>query len=155
MLDSSRIFVAHIVTNRSRTHLTAWLGLIAMWLVVFAPIVSQLIEQSRSHQDAVVACTEMNMGDMHMSSMQMGNMHMCSAASHAADAGHHASSATTMAACGYCDLLATHAAMPALASAAEAAYVLLTFSAAPVLSTRFTPIGAFPSGRPRAPPVVS
>ncbi len=126
-----------------------------MWLVVFAPIVSQLIEQSRSHQDAVVACTEMNMGDMHMSSMQMGNMHMCSAASHAADAGHHASSATTMAACGYCDLLATHAAMPALASAAEAAYVLLTFSAAPVLSTRFTPIGAFPSGRPRAPPVVS
>ncbi|WP_374192452.1 hypothetical protein [Trinickia acidisoli] len=28
---------------RSRKHLTAWLGIIAMWLIVLAPLVSQLI----------------------------------------------------------------------------------------------------------------
>ena len=120
-----------------------------MWLIVSAPIVSQLVAQAHSHQDATVASMTTAMGDMHMAGMQMS----------AGDGGHHAAKPTvvikaTMAACGYCDLLATHAAMPAPAPAAESVFMLITFAAAPVLSTRFTPIGAFPSGRPRAPPVV-
>ena len=152
MLNSDRFSVAHIVTNRSRTHLTAWLGLIAMWLIVSAPIISQLLVSAEAHQHAAAACTQMQMGDMPMDEMHMGKMHMTDGC--ATDSGHHASN-PTMAACGYCNLLATHAVMPAPAPAAESAFMLIMFAAAPVLSTRFTPIGAFPSGRPRAPPVVS
>jgi hypothetical protein len=152
MLDSNGYFMADIVTNRSRTHLSAWLGLIAMWLIVFVPIVSQLVVSARPQQYAAVACDHMQMGDMQMGNMPMGTMHMATAAGGNADMGHHASK-STMAACGYCDLLATHAAMPAPALVAELVFVLAILAAAPVLSTRFTPTGAFPSGRPRAPPV--
>ncbi|WP_233868966.1 DUF2946 domain-containing protein [Paraburkholderia adhaesiva] len=146
--------MAPLVTYRFRKHLTAWLGLIAMWLVVFAPIVSQLVERARSHEYPVVVCTEMNMGDMRMGSMHMHKAHMKMAAAGVNDAGHHAAK-PTMAACDYCTLLATHAAMPAIGHTAESADMLVMFAATRVLSTRFTPIGAFPAGRPRAPPVLS
>jgi hypothetical protein len=126
-----------------------------MWLIVCAPIVSQLIAQAHPHEDAAVAEMAMSMGDMPMSHMHMAGMQM---SSHHGN--HHAAKPTiaakaTLAACGYCDLLATHAAMPGPAPAAELTHGLVVSAAAPVLSTRFTPIGAFPSGRPRAPPVVS
>ncbi|RQH09120.1 DUF2946 domain-containing protein [Paraburkholderia dinghuensis] len=147
------------MTNRFRTHLTAWLGLLAMWLIVSAPIVSQLVERARSHENPAVALMEMNMSEMSMGDMRMGNMpmhkaHMKAAARGVNDGSHHASK-PSMAACDYCNLLATHAAMPALRHVAESAHMFIMFAATRVLSTRFTPIGAFPAGRPRAPPVVS
>jgi hypothetical protein len=45
--------------------------------------------------------------------------------------------------------------MPTVATAEPPAALALAGTAPPTLSTRFTPLGAFPSGRPRAPPVVS
>jgi hypothetical protein len=115
-----------------RTHLTAWLGLIAMWLIVFAPLVSQLVVAARAHEPVAALCS----------------------ADQPAGGLHHAS-ADPLAACGYCDLLGAHPAAPAVPPVALPMIVLIAFAAAPVLSTRFTPLGAFPSGRPRAPPVVS
>ncbi|WP_429477102.1 DUF2946 domain-containing protein [Paraburkholderia atlantica] len=139
------------MTDRSRTHLTAWPGLLAMWLIVFAPIVSQLVERAHSHQSTAVTRMEMNVSSMHMLKM---HMHMGISGGDAGDCGHHASK-PTMAACGYCNLLATHATVPALEPAQAPVHMFLMFSAALVLCVRFTPTGAFPAGRPRAPPVLS
>jgi hypothetical protein len=115
-----------------RKRLTAWLGLIAMWLIVFAPVVSQLVVSARAQEPVAALCST----------------------TQPAGGGHYAS-ADPLAACGYCDLLASHPAMPSVPPLALTLLVLVAFAAAPVLSTRFTPFGAFPSGRPRAPPAVS
>jgi len=120
------------MTYQTRKHLTVWLGLIAMWLVVFAPVISQLAASARAHEPVAALCSAVHAGDME----------------------HHAQ-AGSLAACGYCDLLATHAAMPSVLPAALSMLVLIVIAAAPVLSTCFTPLGAFPSGRPRAPPAVA
>ncbi|HTI18875.1 MAG TPA: DUF2946 domain-containing protein [Trinickia sp.] len=125
------------MTNRSRNRLTAWLGLVAMWLIVLAPLVSQLVVSSRLQNpaDAQLCSAVMSMsGDM----------------SH--DVSH--SHADMLAACGYCDLLADHVAIPAMPPVLLPFVLLLTLVVATVRSTRYTPFGAFPSGRPRAPPVL-
>lgn len=119
---------------RSRKHLTAWLGLIAMWLIVLAPIVSQLVVAA--HRDDPTAAP------------------LCSAVQPAADSA-HVTPADPLAACGYCDLLADHIAMPAVPPSPLVFVMLLVCVTVPVLSVRLTPLGAFPSGQPRAPPAFS
>ena len=121
------------MTHRPRKHLTAWLGLVAMWLIVLAPLVSQLV--IAAHRDDTTAV-------------------LCSAMQPSADTGHLARH-NSLAACGYCDLLANQAAMPTVPPSPLVLMLLVTIAAAPVLSTRHTPLGAFPSGRPRAPPAFS
>ncbi|MBU6486529.1 MAG: DUF2946 family protein [Burkholderiales bacterium] len=125
---------------RHRKHLTAWLGLIAMWLIVFAPIVSQLLMSGVAHE--------------HHTSVHQRMAADCPMQQPAADAGHGAM-ADPLSACGYCDLLGAHPAMPSIPTVVLSLLVLAVLTAAPTLSTRFTPLGAFPSGRPRAPPAVS
>jgi hypothetical protein len=63
--------------------------------------------------------------------------------------------AGALGACGYCDLFAHHAPAPTLAPATLSVVTVLVAVAAATLSTHFTPLGAFPSGRPRGPPFVS
>jgi len=120
-----------ITSIGARKHLTAWLGLIAMWLIVLAPVVSQLVVAARSDDLATTV--------------------LCSAMHPTADSGHH-TDGEPLAACGYCDLLAGHVAIPPLPPSLLVLVMLLMIVAAPVLSTRFTPLGTFPSGAPRAPP---
>lgn len=105
-----------------------------MWLIVLAPIVSQLVVAAHRADPAAAA--------------------LCSAVQPADDSA-HATHADPLAACGYCDLLADHIAMPAVPPAPLVLVMLLASVAVPVLSVRFTPLGAFPSGRPRAPPAFS
>jgi hypothetical protein len=60
-----------------------------------------------------------------------------------------------LAACGYCSLLAHQPAMPS-PPAAALALVAITMAQADALPTaQHVPAAAFPSGRPRAPPVSS
>lgn len=113
--------------------MTAWLGLIAMWLVICVPLVSQLVVASRAHEPVAALCSAVTPTDM----------------------SHHDGAADPLSACGYCDLLATHTAMPSVAPVVVQTTALVMTMAAPVLSVRFTPLGAFPSGRPRAPPLAS
>ena len=122
------------MTPQRRKRLTAWLGVIAMWLVVCMPLASQLVAaaQLRGNFDAP----------------------LCSAV-RSADGDHRGTSSVALAACGYCDLLATHTPAPPVAPVSSTLVLLVAFAAAPVLSTSFTPLGAFPSGRPRAPPAFS
>jgi hypothetical protein len=146
--------------------------MIALWLIVLAPVVSQLVVAARNREPVAALCSatapsadtrharDTGMAataigpmsdtrrahDTGMTAMAMGPMAMPDT-QHAHDTG--------MIACGYCDLLASHAALPTVAPSLLVLVMLVTIAAAPSLSTRFTPFGPFPSGRPRAPPVVS
>jgi hypothetical protein len=111
--------------------LTAWLGMIAIWLIVLAPVVSQLVVAAG--EPAAALCT--------VSAPSTDTQHA-----------HHGSG---MVACGYCDLLATHATLPTVTASLPILVMLVTSAVLPILSTRFTPLGAFPAGKPRAPPVFS
>ncbi|WP_420996557.1 DUF2946 domain-containing protein [Cupriavidus sp. 30B13] len=118
------------MTPRKRISTTAWLGLLAMWLIVFAPAVSQFVASAHAADPAGYICS----------------------AAHPDDAAHQAPG-VDLSACGYCDLLADHPAAPGIPVPPPALPLLAAFAAAPTLFTRFVPLGAFPSGRPRAPPV--
>jgi hypothetical protein len=112
-----------------RRLLSAWLGLIAMCLITFMPLASQIAVHHAAQENAA----------------------LCSAEHH----GHQAPMSNDMlAACSYCDLLATHVAMPVLPPRLDAPLVLALVCAVLLLSVCFTPSAAFPSGRPRDPPVL-
>lgn len=128
-----RNLLSATMTHRPRKHLTAWLGLIAMWLIVLAPLVSQLVLAAHRDDTTTVLCSAMQ------------------PATHSAHQVQHDS----LAACGYCDLLADQPAMAALPPSPLVLLMLVAIVAVPVLSIRHTPLGAFPSGRPRAPPAFS
>ncbi|REG52313.1 hypothetical protein B0G80_8856 [Paraburkholderia sp. BL6669N2] len=133
---------------RSRIHMTAWLGLFAMCLVVFAPVVSQMLMSNRAHEPIAALCSALQPRDFSVVSA-------ASVTTQAAPAPVRLSHDDAFGACGYCHLLQHHVAMPTVAAAEPPAALTLAGTAPPTLSTRFTPLGAFPSGRPRAPPVVS
>ncbi|MFM0733087.1 DUF2946 domain-containing protein [Paraburkholderia sediminicola] len=133
------------MTLRSRNRMTAWLGLIAMWLVVFAPVVSQMLVSNRAHEPFAALC----------SALQPGTQSLTSQSAPASPAPVHLSHDDAFGACGYCHLLEHHVAMPSVAAVEPPATLALVGTTPPALSTRFTPLGAFPSGRPRDPPAVS
>ncbi|HEY4298936.1 MAG TPA: DUF2946 domain-containing protein [Paraburkholderia sp.] len=126
------------MSSHAHRRLTAWLGMIALWLIVLVPVASQLIVAARSAEPVAATCTAA------APSVQTLGLH---SHSHGHDHG--------MIACGYCDLLAAHATLPTVAPPLPVLVMLVTIVALLVLSMRFTPLGAFPSGRPRAPPAFS
>jgi len=136
----------------SHRRLTAWLGLFAMWLVLSAPIVSQML----AHQQRHASLHSLSHHMQHRSTEQAcDEMPAGTQADDLTQHGHHLEKAPATAACGYCDLLATHAALPALAPAAPGVCVLVAFAAFLAPTARAIPLGAFPSGRAREPPVLS
>ncbi|MBK3810705.1 DUF2946 domain-containing protein [Paraburkholderia nemoris] len=133
------------MTPRSHNRMTAWLGLIAMWLVVFAPVVSQMLVSNRTNEPFAALC----------SALQPANQSLVSHSTQANPAPVHLSHDDAFGACGYCHLLQHHVAMPSVAAVEPPLALALAGTVPPALSTRFTPLGAFPSGRPRGPPAVS
>jgi hypothetical protein len=119
------------MTSHARKHLTAWLGLVAMWVIVLAPLVSQLVVAH--HEREPIAP-------------------LCSAAPSSGDSHHGMHDGAAFTACGYCDLLTTHATVPTVPAVSLPELALIVVAAVCVLFIHFTPAGAFPSGRPRAPP---
>ncbi|WP_025596911.1 DUF2946 domain-containing protein [Burkholderia sp. WSM2230] len=145
------------MTPRSHNRLTAWLGLIAMWLVVFAPVVSQMLVSNRAQEPIAALCSALRTvqpGLMDQEN-QVAQANQVDHAGHAGATAVHLSHEDAFGACGYCHLLQHHVAMPTVAATEPPVVAVMTGTAPPTLSTRFTPLGAFPSGRPRAPPVVS
>jgi hypothetical protein len=123
--------VHHIMTSRARKHRTAWLGLVAMWLIVFAPLVSQLVAFAETSEPFAVNCSAID---------EEGPSH-------------HANS-DSISACGYCDLVAQQAFAVPPAPPSEAVTVLLA-TAPTVARPLFINVRDYPSGRPRDPPVLS
>jgi hypothetical protein len=170
------------MTCRVRRRFIAWLGLLAMSLVVFAPTVSHFVRASR--MVAVPVCIAEGAEGEHgivpwaggavprvqamatpalavnafMALMGVHDMHMMDHGSGAPHgmAGHGGSgSAPPMDDCGYCDLFHHIPAMPTVPPAPVAAVLLLFVAFVLPALARHTPLGAFPSGRPRAPPAIS
>jgi hypothetical protein len=177
------------MTYHARRHLTAWLGLIAMCLVAFAPTVSHFVRAARTVM--VPVCTADGAQTVRRVSLVAGAMPAMSATAMAvlaasaaamkADTGevddtgtvdgmpsmHHGPSAghamgghadhgsQPMDDCGYCDLLNHAPAVPMVPPAPAAALLLLFVVFVLPALRRYTPLGAFPSGRPRAPPAIS
>jgi len=86
---------------RAHRKLTAWLGLLAIWLGVFMPIASQSIQR---HQDPELSLTYC---------VADGGRHVQAPAT---DAGDHHATHDGWRACGYCGLLAQHMPVPHVAS---------------------------------------
>ncbi|MFL9918983.1 DUF2946 domain-containing protein [Paraburkholderia fungorum] len=141
------------MTPRSHNRMTAWLGLIAMWLVVFAPVVSQMLVSNRAHEPFAALCSALQPASQSL--VGQSPVSLVSQPTQPSPAPVHLSHDDAFGACGYCHLLQHHVAMPSVAAAEPPAALALAGTAPPALSTRFTPLGAFPLGRPRDPPAVS
>jgi hypothetical protein len=116
------------MTPRSRKTMTAWLGLVAMWLIVFAPLASQCLASHDAYAPGLCSAQE----------------------EHDAEAHRHAP-ADHLSACGYCNLLAHQAlvsasALPQWLSAGKHGF------AEPLPSYRLASRKAFPVARPRDSP---
>lgn len=152
-----------------RRQLTAWLGLLAMCLIAFAPTASHFVRAARTF--VLPVCTVDGQGEHTVSlfavdarsdgaaATAMNGMKDMPGMRHGAagggSGGHADHRSGPMDDCGYCDLF-NHAPAIFMVPPAPLAPLLLLFGTLvlPVL-TRYTPFGAFPSGRPRAPPAIS
>jgi hypothetical protein len=127
--------------SRRARRWTAWLGLLAMCLVVFAPLVSQSLMAARMGQARIQAIEH-----------QICSADKQDAAAMPMHSSHEGAPDGSMSACGYCDFLAGHAALPAVPPVALVLVLLLLIAAVAMPPLRHIAFGAFPSGRPRAPP---
>ncbi|WP_322011769.1 DUF2946 domain-containing protein [Paraburkholderia sp. J12] len=126
------------MSAHTRKHFTAWLGLVAMWLIVLAPLVSQSVAAAHRDNPAEdVLCSAIQQP----ASALLQNRH------------YKHDAAGLDQACGYCDLLINHAVMPPAPAVPFLFFAVTAPSAVAPLLSRFVPFGAFASGRPRAPPV--
>ena len=121
------------MNSRKHSLLTAWLGLVAMWLIVLAPFVSQLVAAQRAHEPDAALCSAIQ----------------------PAQTTPHLSLDDAFGACGYCHLLEHHVAMPSIAAPEPLAARIAALDETAPAVTRDIPPGGFPSGRPRDPPVLS
>ncbi|WP_175900210.1 DUF2946 domain-containing protein [Burkholderia seminalis] len=113
-------------------HLTAWLGVLAIWIAIAAPLVSQWRIAQAAAPDAIVCSTEHG-------------------AHRSADAGSMHDHALHLDACGYCGFFAHSPAIgaPVAASFASVPAVSVAAAAPPVAAAR---ADRYPRAYPRAPP---
>ncbi|MBB3260644.1 hypothetical protein F4827_005684 [Paraburkholderia bannensis] len=120
----------------ARRRFSVWLALLAMWLVVVVPVASQL------------------MAAAHAATPDTASI-LCSATAAQEPASSSHLHTDRLAACGYCSWLAHQPAMPAPPAAALALVAITVAQADALPAAQHVPVAAFPSGRPRAPPVSS
>ncbi|KWA14369.1 hypothetical protein WL26_11380 [Burkholderia cepacia] len=113
-------------------HLTAWLGVLAIWFAIAAPLVSQWRVAQAATPDAIVCSAEHG-------------------AHRSPDAGRMHDHALHLDACGYCGFFAHSPAVGGPAAAALAAVPVVSVSAVapPAVAAR---TDRYPRAYPRAPP---
>jgi len=113
-------------------HLTAWLGVLAIWFAIAAPLVSQWRVAQAATPDAIVCSTEHGAHP----SPGAGRMH---------------DHALHLDACGYCGFFAHSPAIggPAAAALASVPVVSVSAAAPPAVAAR---AARYPRAYPRAPP---
>lgn len=116
--------------NRHRT-LTAWLGMLAIWFAIVAPLASQWRVADASTPDAVVCSAE-------------HGGHRASGAGSA----HHA---LHLDACGYCSFFTHSPAIGGVSAAPAPLSVISTTSAAAPVAVAAS-VARYPRAYPRAPP---
>ncbi|MBM5578485.1 DUF2946 domain-containing protein [Burkholderia pseudomallei] len=119
------------MTARHRNRMIAWLGLLAMWFIVVAPIVSQGIAARDREVPSAQSCS-------------VDGRH---------DAEDHAA-VIHLSACGYCDLLTQHMPAPPLAlpQMTEAGKYRIAPASVP---SKFVHRDAFFAGHPRDSPFLA
>ena len=130
-----------LLRSRRARSWTAWLGLLAMCLVVFAPLVSQSLMAARMEQ-ARIQAIELQLCSADKQDTATAPMH----------SGRDGTPDGSMSACGYCNFMAGHAALPAVPAVALVLVLLVLIAAVAMPPLRHIAFGAFPSGRPRGPP---
>ncbi|GAA4332359.1 hypothetical protein GCM10023144_22190 [Pigmentiphaga soli] len=132
-----------MMVSANGKRLTAWLGIIAMLLLVCAPTVTHLLAAAQNITLSI--CSEATTpGQSSVAlTVSLDEQH---------DASGHQPGSHALGDCGYCDLLTHEAALPAMPPALPSPLLLVMLALLLPPLRRFTPIGAFPSGRPRDPP---
>ncbi|HDR9582584.1 TPA: DUF2946 domain-containing protein [Burkholderia stabilis] len=113
-------------------HLTAWLGVLAIWFAIAAPLVSQWRAAQAATPDAIVCSAEHG-------------------AHRSPDAGRMHDHALHLDACGYCGFFAHSPAIGAPAAASFASVSVVSVSAAAPRAVA-THADRYPRAYPRAPP---
>ncbi|MEQ0777820.1 DUF2946 domain-containing protein [Paraburkholderia tropica] len=113
----------------TRKRLSTWLALLAMWLVVVMPDVSQLVASAHAREPVAELCSGGSSPD-HMAGHPLGSL----------------------AQCGYCDLLHVHTPLPGVAIAAPLAQMRTTRAPAPSSRELIARVEGWRPDQPRAPP---
>ncbi|MFJ2991193.1 DUF2946 domain-containing protein [Pandoraea sp. NPDC087047] len=121
------------ITKRNQKRLAVWLGLVAMWLVVVAPLVSSSLMTQRWDTPHGTLCSAASQFESH-------------------DTAEHRQHVAHGDACCYCHFLEHHAVVLGMPLPGIYLACIVVVLAVTTFALRFIPIGAFPSGRPRAPP---
>lgn len=130
------------VPTHSR-RLAAWLGIAAMLLLVCVPTVSRFL--AVTHRLTLSVCTEAAQPGQAPAAIKV------SLDDHHDTPGKHTGS-HALDDCGYCTLMTHDAALPSVPPALPAMLWLVVSVLVLPFLCRYTPIGVFPSGLPRAPP---
>lgn len=116
----------------ARNRLSAWLALLAMWLIICAPAVSQVLAARQAREPVAELCSG-----------------SAAFAAQGQRAGHQT---PTLAKCGYCDFVGTHPAHLSPTALAQPWLPLVQHTvAAPAVDT-LVPIFTVQAGHPRDPP---
>ena len=119
-------------TATKRNRLTAWLALLAMWLIVCMPAVSQVLAARQAREPVA---------------------ELCSGSAVSATQGQQAGrQTTTLARCGYCSFLGTHPAHSSLTAAAQPWLPRVQRTVVVPAVDALIPIFAVQAGHPRDPP---
>jgi hypothetical protein len=127
------------MTQRNQKRLTVWLGLIAVWLLVVAPLVSHFLVATRASATTDILCS----ATLQPENRDYGNV----------DGNPQHPSAPHSDACGYCSVLEHHGIAPGAPLVTIYLSCLVVAFSVVTLVLGFTPVGAFPAARPRAPPL--
>ena len=137
------------MNRTSRNRLVAWLGMVAMWLAIVAPVISQTLASRQQNFDpqaaicSVDALAQIALGPTSHAQLQNDE-----------HAGHHPGGADSFEACSYCGLLAHNVPLVSASVAALAGIERVTrLAAAPAVQA--VHVKSFNAASPRAPPVVS
>ncbi|MEJ0002617.1 MAG: DUF2946 domain-containing protein [Pararobbsia sp.] len=121
------------MTHHARKPFTAWLGILAIWLAIVMPVMSQVVQGiERTHEPAATLCSD-----------------------RPASAHDHAQMADHLNACGYCSVLAHHPPVVSVPAGGVTRMSWIAHIRAAVHSAGILPSAIFPAGRPRDPPALS
>lgn len=121
---------------------TAWAGLLAIWLAVLMPAISQSVQREQGRELSLSICLP-------------GQASSQLSLDLTADPGHHPQTDHSLQACAYCGLLAAHAPLAHTVAGVQAGVAAWRPLAAPGAATVTAAAPEYPFAQPRAPPLLS
>ena len=123
---------------------TAWVGLLAIWLAVLMPAISQSVQHEQGRELSLSICLPGQASSQLSLDLNTD-----------ADPGHHPQTDHSLKACAYCGLLAAHAPLAHAVAGVQAGVAAWRPSATPPAATVAAAVPEYPFAQPRAPPLLS